>query len=88
MMQVHGVLDARPIVGGKTDSKVRVLVRDGDGEIVLELSSSFPAGLSVESARWIAKLIYEAADRVEAKIDAAIAAIADDETECRNETNE
>lgn len=67
MRQCHGVTDARKLVGRKSDGEQRVLTVDGDGEVELEISSSFPTGLTPDQARWLAQLLCESADRVEAK---------------------
>lgn len=73
MRQCHGVLGARQVVGKRSNDNQSVLIRDGDGEVEIEMSSSWPAGLSSEQARWIARLLCEAADRVDAETAAIVA---------------
>lgn len=67
--ETHGVANARRIAAARLeDSDIQgVTVADGrEGEVVLKLSSSsFPAGLTPQQARMIAKLLVASALRVE-----------------------
>lgn len=63
--EIHGIADARKVTMMKSDVVQDVTVEDGDGEVLLGLTtSSYPAGLSPERAEFIAKLLVAAAKRV------------------------
>lgn len=65
MKECHGVQDARKLETTLGHVQ-RVLVRDGDGEVELSLSTSnYPAGLTPEAARFLAVQLVNAANRVE-----------------------
>lgn len=82
MSQCHGITNARRIVGEKTRDTQRVTICDGDGEVVLEISSTWPSGLTSDQARFVARLLCEAADRVDEATAEALRAM--DEEEAAN----
>ena len=65
MKIVAGINDARILAAGTHNGAQRMLVVDGNGEVRIELSSNWPAGLSIEQARYLAVLLTEAADRLD-----------------------
>lgn len=67
MKQLQGIADASIVITEST-GKQRVIVTDGDGIVVLSMSSSNPVGLTPEQARFIAASLGKSADRIEAEI--------------------
>lgn len=68
MKEIHGVADARKVVMVKSEIVQDVTVEDGDGEILLSMStSSYPAGLTPEHAEFVAKLLISAARRARSR---------------------
>lgn len=66
MKHVTGCDNVIKIAVSEGDTQ-RVQVVDGDGIVRLSLSScSYPAGLTPEEARHVAKCLYDSATRVEA----------------------
>ncbi len=68
--EVQGIDNARKVACAtveKSDTQ-RVTVTDGFGEVLLRLdTSSYPAGLTPDQARMLAKQLKTAADRVESR---------------------
>lgn len=65
MKEVHGVTEARKCSSGAATTQA-VRVADGAQEVILALSEcSYPAGLTPEQARFMAKCLVESAKRVE-----------------------
>jgi hypothetical protein len=68
MHEKHGIADAREITMITSDIQ-HVTVTDGEGEVLLSIgSSSCPAGLTLEQARFIAKQLTDSATRIEERV--------------------
>ena len=68
--EVQGIANARKVASASVEQSdtQRVMVTDGFGEVYLSLNtSSYPAGLTPDQARLLAKQLKAAADRVEAR---------------------
>lgn len=68
MREVHGVADARKVTAVRDNGTLQhVRIIDGSqGEVIIALSEcSFPAAVTPEGARFIAKQLVMAARRVE-----------------------
>jgi hypothetical protein len=67
MQRITGIADAMRISAVASDDRQSVTVTDGEDCVKLSLgTSSFPAGLTPEQARQIARDLRASADRVEA----------------------
>lgn len=64
-LERHGIAGAKKLATICTDIQ-SVLVTDGNKQVELHLTAnSYPAGLTPEQARFIAKMLNESAGRVE-----------------------
>jgi len=66
--QRHGIANARKVASASVEQSdtQAIMVTDGFGEVLLGLAtSSFPAAMTPDQARLLAKQIKDAADRVE-----------------------
>lgn len=65
MRELHGIADAEK-VQTVNEGNYKVAVTDGRGLVVLSIAdATYPAGLSPDRARYIAKLLVESAKRIE-----------------------
>lgn len=78
-MECHGITDARKIIGAKNRDTQSIVVSDGDGEVILEVSSSWPSGMNTTQARYVSQLLMESAQRVDNAHEDALRAIEADE---------
>ena len=60
----HGIENARKVVGVESSLEQTVTVIDDDGQVLLALSSVWPAGLTPEQAEMLADQLKRAAVRV------------------------
>ena len=66
MREIHGIAGVNRVNTSNTTSTIQnVRVADGIGEVIIHHTSTDAAGLTTEEARFIAKMLMEAADRVE-----------------------
>jgi hypothetical protein len=66
--ELHGVADAERVQAVNQKDCYKVTVTDGNGIVVLNIAdATYPAGLTPSRARYIAKLLNAAANRVESK---------------------
>lgn len=68
--EVQGIDNARKVASASVEQSdtQRVTVTDGFGEVFLSMNtSSYPAGLTPDQARMLAKQLKSAADRVESR---------------------
>lgn len=67
MREIHGVADAEKCQTVNEKGNYKVTVSDGVGVVVLNIAdATYPAGLSPDRARFIAKQLVESARRIEA----------------------
>lgn len=67
MREIHGVADAEKVrMVNSEDGNYKVTVTDGAGQVILNIAdATYPAGLSPDRARAIARLLIGSAKRVE-----------------------
>jgi hypothetical protein len=72
MKEIHGVADAEKVQMVNDKGHYKITVTDGDGLVIVNIAdAAYPAGLTPDRARFIAKQITEAASRVESKTNGA-----------------
>ena len=66
ILQITGINNATRVAAVNSDGEQNVVIRDEIGMVTINVKgSTYPAGLTPEQARFVAKCLSEAADRVE-----------------------
>jgi hypothetical protein len=66
--QVTGLNNATRVAAVNSEDESTVIVRDEIGMVTVNVKgSTYPAGMTPEQARFVAKCLNDAADRVEAQ---------------------
>ena len=66
MKEIHGIADARKVKMVRDEQTLDVTIEDGYGEVVLRMDgTTYPAALTPDRARYIARQLQASAARVE-----------------------
>ncbi len=69
MRQINGLVDCEKVQTVNEKGHYKVTVTDGVGLVVLNIAdATYPAGLTPDRARFIARQLFEAAKRIDKKM--------------------